>query len=267
MPWQNDGPAAAAEDLVDNRVGDHRGVQHNMSEKRVVRPGSEERSTDPVWVHYGRPHRRRSVPVAQLLTQALMERHQARLRTAVVDAVGESEEATEAGDSDDVAVVAAHHRWQKHACHNQGGDGVDGENAADLFGRRIQQRGSTGDTGVVDEDGRVTNFTTNALSHCPKRVVVGEVNAVEDHVFWKVGKVWPVDIKNNDLDLVLRKLVRHDATNAAISSGDQDNLFGPVRPGRVSKQRVAKGVVVEQAVETDSGSQAEDGNRRRCYRA
>ena len=92
------------------------------------------------------------VPQAQLLAQPLVECECARLGTAVLHHVSETNETSHGGDRDYMAMVLCDHAWQELAHHQEMRDGINLEGLPDLGLWLLKDCAVVANARIVDEN-------------------------------------------------------------------------------------------------------------------
>lgn len=128
------------------------------------------------------PHFRRIVPIPQFLCQALMERHRARLRPAVIRHLAQCDETGHTGNRNHMSVVVLDHARQELLDHPPMRHRVDLECRPDLFLWLVDDRPVQADAGVIDQDSRVAVVLPNLVPDFLDVRCGGDVGFVEGDV-------------------------------------------------------------------------------------
>lgn len=115
----------------------------------------------------------------EFLRQTLVESQRGGLGTAVVDNLPWSDETGQTSDGDDVAVVLLDHVRHEFLDGPEVGDGVDFKGATDVGFGLVQNRPSTPEPGIVDENGRMAMFLADRSGNLLEICCGGDVALVE----------------------------------------------------------------------------------------
>ena len=124
-------------------------------------------------------HLRRIIPVAQLLSQALVECHRTSFGAAVVGHFAQRSETGHAGDGNHMSMVLLDHAGQEFLDHPEMRHCVDFECRADLGLWFIQNGSVVTETSVVHKDRRIAMVGADLLGDFFDVGAGGDVGFVE----------------------------------------------------------------------------------------
>lgn len=165
-----------------------------------------------------------------------------------------------------MALFLRNHRRQERINSKVVRDRVDIEDAADLFGRSLQDIALKGNACVVDQNARVAMLRTNGIGSSIHSIDRSDVALVVVDLFvgLHVCRKRVVDIESHHSDALRSKAFRDKTSKTATGSGDDCDFFGPVI---FVLLRLPSKVVLCQLVEevVDDRDQAESEEPFECY--
>lgn len=199
------------------------------------------------------------VPVAQLLSQRLMECERTGLGAAVISHLTEGDKAGHGSNSDDMAVVGLDHGGEELLNHEEVGNGVDFKGLANLGLGLVEDSSIVTDTSVVDQNSGITVIAADGLSDLGDIGGGGDVGLVEEDIGWQ-SEIGLVNVENNHANTSLGQIF-HDLLADTTASTSQEDEFARGHPFLIACP-VLQSPRGESLVDRSHQTQSDNGGQR-----